>query len=580
MTTNGKAQVKKKPVKAEAHPARKAWQLSRMLDERTGTAFVGASYPNTIYGRQFAVFPPEARDSAGALRKALNGVGADLVGPKSAQIKFIEGLLSQPMQTYRLPKSPGFRDQATGFVLGAKMFGSAKGVFRQPKDLAGDTLGNQLGTLKSWNSEVGRPLEKTSYGSVAVMVALAAPLIGYIRGAAERTGKGAPLVPESFTLNFSGQSASGKTMVCKVAASVLGHPDRMAKWDFSRPGLERLCEEANDLPLFLDDTEKHVEEGGLKLKSALSLVTQYVAGNQSKALSQVAHQTSSPPRTWSTIALSSSPVPIDTMAAAGKWTRSLGERVRLINITVPVPEKGGVFDLIGSDQDLEANTKRLADKLVGGMNHNYGVLFQAWIKLLLEKDLSSEISQKVEFFVGQLADADGSYRQRLARKFGILYAAGQTAVEHGILAWSQEWPLKAVSKAYDMACQEIFAEEYAAKKKLRILRKRTKDSKYFPKAVSASKPVKFSKGALGLRCVQKGKQVCGIRDEDLRHFAGDSKIADGMLAILRKGGAMGTGQGHASTKQLPYKIELYGGVVVRPRFHVIRMKKLNLLKIG
>lgn len=214
------------------------------------------------------------------------------------------------------------------------------------------------------------------------------------------------------------------------------------------------------------------------------------------------------------------------------------------------------------------------------MTHNYGVLFQAWIKLLLEKDLSSEISRKVDFFVSQLSDVDGSYRQRLARKFGILYAAGQTAVNNGILAWSKEWPLKAVSKAYDIACQEIFAEEYAARKKLHVLRTRIKSSTYFPKAVSTSKPIKFPKGTLGLRCTLKGKRVIGIRDEDLRHFAGDNKIADDMLAILRKAGAMGTGQGHASTKQLPYKIKLYGGAVVRPRFHVIRVKKFNVLKIG
>jgi hypothetical protein len=550
-----------------------------MLDERTGAALVGVTYPNTIYGPRFAVLPAEARDSAAALRRALNSVGADLSGTKSAQIKFVEGLLSQPSATYRLPRSPGFRDQATGFILGAKMLGTCKGLFKSPTALLDAVLGKHLGSLSAWNTEVARTLEKSSYGSVAVMVALAAPLVGYNRGIMERTGKGAPLIPESFTLNLSGQSASGKTMVCMAAASVLCHPDRMAKWEFSRPGLERLCEEANDLPLFLDDTEKHVEEGGLKLKSALSLVTQYVAGNQSKALSQMAQQTTSPPRTWSTIALSSSPIPIESMAAAGKWTRSLGERVRLINISVPLPEMGGVFDFIGTDSCLEAKAKKLADKLVGGMTHNYGVLFQAWIKLLLSKDLSCEVSQKVDFFVGQLSDVDGSYRQRLARKFGLLYAAGQTAVDHGILSWSKDWPLMAASKAYHLACREIFAEEYAAKKKLRILRIKTKHSTRFPKASSTNKPVKFSKGTLGLRCTLKGKHVFGIRDEDLRRFAGDAKTADDMLGILRKAGAIGTGQGHASTKQLPYKVKLNGGAVVRPRFHVIRMTEFNALKI-
>jgi hypothetical protein len=153
-------------------------------------------------------------------------------------------------------------------------------------------------------------------------------------------------------------------------------------------------------------------------------------------------------------------------------------------------------------------------------------------------------------------------------------------VDHGIITWSKDWPLKAASKAYRLACQEIFAEEYVAKKKLRILRKRTEDPARFPKALSTSKPVRFSNGTLGLRCTLKGKLVCGIRDEDLRRFAGDTKIADEMLGILRKAGALGTGQGHASTKQLPYKVKLGGCGVVRPRFHVIQIKQFNALKLG
>jgi hypothetical protein len=381
------------------------------------------------------------------------------------------------------------------------------------------------------------------------------------------------VVSESMTINMSGTSGTGRTLVSMVAGSTFGPPDSMAKWDFTRAGLERLLEESNDIALILDDTEKHVESE-IKLKTAIAMVNQYVPGRKSKALSRLGADGASPPREWSTIGLSSSPTPIDSIATEGGWQRSLGERVRLINIAVPLLEAGGVFDNIPSGAVVVEEAARLAAQITEGMTHNYGVFFPAWIELLLSESRSIEIVDSVNQFVDHVAKGADSYRRRLARKFGLLYAAGNLATKEGLLPWSPDWPLKAVEKTYHIACSEIFKDEYEAKRKGALLKKMVMNCKRFPVVVSGTSPIQFTTKTVGVRCKIKGVSVCAIRDQDFRHLAGSDPVADHLLVLLRTIGAVYGKQGHASTMQIPHSIKTPGGKIVRPRFRVFRLDKI------
>ena len=59
------------------------------------------------------------------------------------------------------------------------------------------------------------------------------------------------------------------------------------------------------------------------------------------------------------------------------------DAVRILDIPVPGPELGGIFDRLGSATDIQGESTRLARKLEKDLKDNYGVLLKPWIEYLL-----------------------------------------------------------------------------------------------------------------------------------------------------------------------------------------------------
>jgi hypothetical protein len=407
------------------------------------------------------------------------------------------------------------------------------------------------------------------------MIALAACLPGYVRQKMLSSKQIGPLLSETAVFNFAGESGTGRTVLSQAASGIIGSPAAIITWEFTRRGLEESCDARNDLVLVLDDTEKNTDDRSFK--TALRIVNQVITSGQSKVIAKVARQNSLPSLRWSTFGITSSPKPLEDLAEEVGWKRSKGERVRWIDISVPPPSQGGMFDcLTGGDSNRVGEASNLIARLERGVAQNYGLVFPRWVKYLLEEDRSRELFELVDKFVCRVARQGEGWDQRFAKKFGVVFAAGKLATKAGILPWNEGWAWKAARTCYRRALAEINADEELAQAKLRGLWRLSGDRTAFLRVLTGSARVaEFTTGTLGIICTHKNNEVCGVRENTLRRFAGSKHVAELIIAQLLRHGALGDGQGHARTCQLPVRIKVSGKTIRRPRFFIIDLNKLK-----
>ena len=298
---------------------------------------------------------------------------------------------------------------------------------------------------------------------------------------------------------------------------------------------------------------------------------------ESQGLSpESAQDNGSPERRWTAFGISSSPLPLDELAARDKWARTEGEKVRFINVSLPKSEDGGIFDRLpeGTPDPVEAG-KILIKALERGVALHYGHIMPAWIELLLAENHALKIQEYRAHFAAKVAPDGTGYDKNYAEKFGVLYAAGRLAVEGGILPWPKDLPWQVVRLCYHLAVAASVSADVLAAKKIKRLVKLLKQKTRFPKAsVAVSKVVAYHADTLGVRIDIKGRSKCAMRKKELSKFAGSPAVAKTMLRKMSAAGALGSGQGTAGTSQPGVKVKV-GAKTIKPRFWVIDMKKLR-----
>jgi hypothetical protein len=361
-----------------------------------------------------------------------------------------------------------------------------------------------------------------------------------------------------------------------------GSPDRAGTLDFSARGLAELASDSNDLLLVLDDTEK-AEDGPGVLVRALKSVVHTVPGGRSKIISRGADQTRFPRLRWSTFGLSSSPRPIPTLAKARRWTMSAGDRVRLFDISVPGPKKGGIFDRIdGTPTECAKRSVQLIARLERGYLNHHGHVFPQWLLYLMAKDRSKQIMKLVTEFVEHVGATGQGWEGRFARKFGYIYAAMKLGIAAGLLPWPENLPLQVVTKCHRKARnaaktdQERAAETAAKLHSLIRQRGRVLDA---PRNNERSRPIKVTRRCIAIRYFKDGRLKLGILDRALQKIFGTKKAKAAFTRGLAKTGLLSHGHGHAGTIQERLTIERAGRIIKRPRLWSIDAEKfVRLLK--
>src|SRR5450759_511818 len=138
---------------------------------------------------------------------------------------------------------------------------------------------------------------------------------------------------------------------------------------------------------------------------------------------------------------------------------SPGDKVRLFDINVPPPEKGGIFDRIpGGPTERAKRSVQLISKLERGYSNNHGHIFPKWIAHLLSKNFSPPIVKAVNEFVRHVGAENDGWTKRFAQKFGVIYAAMKLGVNSGLLPWPAELPLQVATKCYQRARKGAMSE--------------------------------------------------------------------------------------------------------------------------
>jgi hypothetical protein len=274
------------------------------------------------------------------------------------------------------------------------------------------------GTLADWQGSVARLAAGHSRARFAIATGFAAPMLELV-GA------------DSGGFNLRGLSSIGKTTLLRAAASVWGRGDEhgmIRTWRATSNGLEGTAALYSDMLLPLD------ELGVAGAKEVGDIVYSLASG----VGKQRAQRDGSPraPTTWRVMILSTGELSIpDKIREAGGRVRA-GQEVRILDIDADAGRGFGVFDHAGTEADGEKLTTEFKTAAVS----YYGTAGPAFVAAIEAQGLAEVASMIREAQDAIAARIVGGVRNgqviRAARRFALVGAAGELAIQLGVLPWT------------------------------------------------------------------------------------------------------------------------------------------------
>ncbi len=283
------------------------------------------------------------------------------------------------------------------------------------------------GTVEQWRDSVSRLAIDNSRMIFAIAAAFAPVL-------AKLTGE------DSGGFHFRGASSSGKTTALKVAASVWGNPDTYTRlWRTTANGLEGLAALHNDGLLILDElSQMDPKEAG---------EAAYLLANGQGKTRATRHGTAKQTNRWSLFFLSAGEESLTSLMAKVGQRANAGQEIRLADIEADAGCGMGIFEQLHEQPDAGS----LAMILKEASNSYYGAVGMDWLKkvVLEKKQLTALSNQKIQEFMEMVfvPNCTGQIT-RVARRFGLVAAAGELASEYGLTGWSSGTALHAAFKCY------------------------------------------------------------------------------------------------------------------------------------
>lgn len=278
----------------------------------------------------------------------------------------------------------------------------------------------QKGDLKGWQENVARYAVGNSRLVVAISAAFAGPLIG-------------PCSAEGGGLHFRGASSTGKSTALLMAGSVWGGGDVsgfVRSWRATANGLEGVALGHSDTLLCLDELSQ------LPAKDAGEAA--YMLGNGSGKSRSSRDGSARRAAKWRVMFLSSGEIGLaDKVAEDGRGRRlAAGQQVRIVDIPADAGADMGMFENLHGLESAEA----LARHLRAATMQHYGVACREYMTAVVPNIdmLRKQVSELVRAFCEQFvpAGADGQV-ERVAQRFGLVAAGGETAVRCGVVPWQR-----------------------------------------------------------------------------------------------------------------------------------------------
>jgi putative DNA primase/helicase len=296
------------------------------------------------------------------------------------------------------------------------------------------------GILTEWQDNIAKYAIGNSLYIHAICAAMAAPMLKLLN--AENTG-----------FHFRGPSSIGKSTILNVACTIYGL--KKLVWRATDNALEAVFANHNNVLLCMD------ELGQIDQKAAKHIA--YLIGNGMGKSRMSQNAMAKKVYEWLLILLSSGEESLqDRMNEGGNGRKqTAGEGIRFVDILAKEIE--GTF----KNTHGFATGKELSEHLNKASATYHGTAGDAWLEFLTAN--MDEITQKAYELIKQfeesldIEDADGQVK-RVAVRFANVAAAGEIAIEAGILPWPKGEAIEGVKE-----CFQSWLNERGSKQSSEIL---------------------------------------------------------------------------------------------------------------
>ncbi|WP_439601839.1 DUF927 domain-containing protein [Devosia sp.] len=365
------------------------------------------------------------------LRKFLLNAGARDITDEAVKA----AMAAPPSFVVRLTARTGYDGEE--FVLPWKTIGPNPERIVHETSLDTDPSLWQSGSFKAWREGLRGACAASSYLVFGLAVALVGPLLHLFT----------PASGVAFAL--IGDSGGGKTTLLKAAQSsfkrVAADSD-LTSANSTMPGLEEDARIHNELVFGIDELGLNEDIKKLLRVIAFSMRDGRGKGRSGAAKATLGYQKLS----WLVPMLVSGEDPLDKLAGR---ERLPGEQVRFIEIVVPKPTEGGIYDLIDSDDAGAA--LRFASEVDKLLDAHYGHLLPRFVeKIQRKRDRNNKKALKYEQKFKSLLIEAGQpvdVQARFLASFSKVYAAGRLGCEMGLLPFDRTALERAMVLLYSRA---------------------------------------------------------------------------------------------------------------------------------
>ncbi|MCJ2086454.1 DUF927 domain-containing protein [Methylobacterium sp. E-005] len=403
------------------------------------------------------------------VRRMLLDAGAPLPSDAKAAAALVQVQLAhEPTITRAITRQGGWHGDS--FVTRGRTFGPqaaslsflASSIFEDP------SIGMRHGTFEGWRAGMVPACRASSYLTFGLSVGYAGPLLDLLDE------------NEGAIFNFFGHSSTGKTLVARALHSQAGRAQSsdLPTYGISQRGAEELCFGRNDWAVIFDEAGRTTGTPEQRREKVRNIAFMVPSGRGAIRSARVSRHHELPNLTWRLFGISSGERPLDEPGA----TRLAGEQLRHIDITVPRPARGGVFDLIDAEgEERGMDAARLAADIEATISANYGLARDHYLdRLAAERpQVVIKIRQIVDDFVTSVGASTQPWERRYARKFGIVLAGAILAADWDVAPFSTEHARRCILAIYRVARQAIVSVEEEASDVMHRLRE-ARSQGFFP----------------------------------------------------------------------------------------------------
>lgn len=379
------------------------------------------------------------------VRRMLLDAGALLPSDAKAATDLVQTCLIQtPPRTREITRRGGWHGDS--FVTLGRTFGpqAASLSFVGSSILEDTSIGMRSGTFEGWRAGMTPACEASSFLTFGLSVGYAGPLLDLL-------GE-----DEGAIFNFYGHSSTGKTLIARCLHSQAGRAQSsdLPTYGITPRGAEELCFSRNDWAVVFDEAGRTTGTPDQRREKVRSMAFMVPSGRGAIRSARVSRHHDLPNLTWRLFGISSGERPLDEPGT----NRIAGEQLRHIDITVPRPHRGGVFDLIEEEGEGRARVAaQLAENLETTIAANYGIARDYYLERLTAErpNIQDRIRQSVDDFVERVGASTQPWERRLARRFGIVQAGAELAAEWDVAPFSAEHARRCAFAVYRVARRAI-----------------------------------------------------------------------------------------------------------------------------